>query len=101
VLDSFAYTYDNADRVSTESSTWGAAKTYAYDRDGQVRSDGSSRRQPSAVRALDTGIPIDVIVHESRVANVQNGTEGRSYSPATSVDVTDARNDPLSASRGR
>jgi hypothetical protein len=33
-----------------------------------------------------------VAVHESRITNVQSGTEWRAYFPATSVDVSDAPN---------
>jgi RHS repeat-associated protein len=42
-LDTFNYTYDKADRVTSETTSYtGATKTYAYDPDGQLKSDGTN-----------------------------------------------------------
>jgi RHS repeat-associated protein len=42
-LDNFHYGYDQANRVTSEATAYtGATKTYTYDADSQVKSDGSS-----------------------------------------------------------
>jgi RHS repeat-associated protein len=41
-VDAFNYTYDSANRDSTETSTLGLPLTYSYDADSQVLSDGRS-----------------------------------------------------------
>jgi RHS repeat-associated protein len=41
-IDSYTYQYDNADRVTQETSTLGPTRNYSYDADGQLLSDGAS-----------------------------------------------------------
>jgi RHS repeat-associated protein len=41
-IDSYSYQYDNADRVTQESSTLGPTRNYTYDADGQLLGDGAS-----------------------------------------------------------
>jgi len=40
--DDFGYQYDQADRVTQETSTLGPTRNYGYDKAGEVTSDGSN-----------------------------------------------------------